>query len=646
MYSRKITNALLIGMLVFYYAALHAQKLEQLDHYLEEVYENHIIPGFSVVVVDKNGPIYQQGFGKKRLDLSAPFTENTVCGIGSLTKSMTAMAIMQLVEQGDLELDTPVVKYLPQFRTANREKSDKVTVRMLINNTSGLQGSPHPTYDISDSALEKLVQDLSSTFIIHEPGTVYEYSNLAFSVAGYLINQVSGLPYKEFLEQRIFAPLGMKNTSTDPERFEEIGALEGHYYGIPEAYPADREQHFESGEYIPAGSMTRSTARDLGSYLTALLNQGRLGNIQVLSGESITQMWTPNSSFPGLSREEGGDDKPIDYGLGWMLSEIEGRKIVHHGGSTGKMSSMTMIDRTNSIAVTVLANIDLTFIDQYKYPTIFALTNNILHIVTGNSISQFGRPIIADPSLNDFHLDTAIKEKYTGEFIQVGGGDFWVYYGLTMNIVHQENKPLEAILTRGGNTINHFELDFVTPSLAIGRNMGTPHRLRFKLTPEGEVKGLFSYGVEYVRTSLKRTQDFERIHMKSIASFLLPKHWELQELPNGLIGKDPENSDTHIRLYADKALITGEHTIRNGDDVHATSYQSHWFSERVGQYVWKHQSRVLSGNEKEICTTFISEMDTMPFYLEITSDSKKHTLVLQQVASIVLHSLQLYGSYK
>ncbi|MEM1338656.1 MAG: serine hydrolase domain-containing protein [Bacteroidota bacterium] len=641
-YRKFITKTLVTGMLVFYSIPTNGQQQQQLDHYLEAVYKQHIVPGFSVVVVDKNGPIYQKGFGKKRLDLPAPFTKNTVSAIGSLTKSMTAMAVMQLVEQGDLELDAPVVKYLPQFRTANSEKSDKVTVRMLLNNTSGLQARPQPTYDVSDATLEKLVQDLKSTFIIHEPGTVYEYSNLGFSVAGYLIREVSGLSYKDFLEQRIFGPLGMKNTSTDPERFKEMGAIEGHYHGITEAYPALREKQFESGEYIPAGSFTCSTAQDLGNYLMALLNQGKLGNVQVLSNESITQMWTPNSSFPGLSLEEGGDDTPIAYGLGWMLSNIEGRKIIHHGGSTGKMSSMTMIDPTNSIAVTILANLDLTFIDQYQYPTIFTLANNILHLATGNAISEFGKPIIADPTLNDFHLDTAEMKRYTGEFVQVSGGDFWVYFGLTLHIKYRESKPLEAIVTRGGNTINHFELDFVTPSLAMGRNMGIPPGFRFKLSPEGEVMGLFANGVEYVRTNKKRTEYYRRVALKGVASFLLPKHWKLQELPDGLFGTDPDNSDTRIRLYVHSSPIKMEHPMKNGDHVPPVAYQSCWFSERVGQYVWKHQSRVGSGNEKEICTTFMSEMEHMPFYLEITSSSEKHTRVLQQVASTVLHSLALY----
>ncbi|WP_299533515.1 serine hydrolase [Ulvibacterium sp.] len=619
-----------------------AQELRALDHYLNEVYHNHVIPGFSVVVVNSEGYLYAKGFGKERLNLATPFTKTSVNAIGSLTKSLTALGIMQLVEQGDLELDVPVVQYLPWFRTANKSMSDKITVRMLLNNTSGLKASPEPIYDVSDRALEKLVQDLQSTFITKEPGMAYEYSNLGFSIAGYLLSEVSGLPYAEYLDKRIFSPLGMKNTSTDPARFDAMGALEGHYHGIEHAYPASRERQFESGEYIPAGSFTRSTAEDIGKYLIALLNEGRYGNIQVLSSESINEIWSPNISFPGLTLEEGGDDQPIHYGLGWMLSEIESRKIVHHGGSTGKMSSMTMIDLTNQIAVTVLANLDLTFIDQYQYPTIYHIANNILHITTGGSATSFGRPTIADPSQNDFELEPAEVEKYLGDFVQIAGGDFWVNFGLSLHIKRQSGQGLEAIVTRGKDTITHFELDFASPSAAIGRNMAIPQRLQFKLTPNGKVKGLFCSGTEYSRINEQRRQHFKSVNIKDSINLSIPNTWELQETPYGFVVNDPENASTRIQGYVKDTSKSGDIDTRSNVISDAESNQSQWFSLRKGEFVWKHQS-ILNSKKGEIGihTTFISEMSHVPVRFEIASKSEIHTLILQEVMIPLLNSLRI-----
>ncbi|MEO0572224.1 MAG: serine hydrolase domain-containing protein [Bacteroidota bacterium] len=614
---------------------IHGQESKNLDNYLNELHESHVIPGFSVVVVNKDGLIYQKGFGKKRLDALAPFTGKTVTAIGSLTKSMTAMGILQLVEQGILELDVPVVNYLPEFRTANKEMSDKVTVRMLINNTSGLQASPQPSYDLSDRALGKIVKDLKSTFITQEPGTLYEYSNLGFSVAGYLIGQVSGMTYKEFLNKRVFGPLGMKNTSTNPEIFTKMGALEGHYHGIEQAFPAIREKEFESGEYIPAGSFTRSNALDIGNYLIALLNNGRYGNVQVLSAESIREMWTPNTSFPGLTEAQGGDGKAIEYGLGWMISEIEGRKVIHHGGSTGKMSSMTMIDLTNNIGATVLANIDLTFIDQYQYPTLFNIVNNILRITEGKSATSFGRPTISDPSLNDFALGTESQKKYIGEYEQVKGGDFWVYFGLSLKIRNKGNKGLEALLSRGGNRINHVELDFVTPSLAIGRNMGIPPKIRFKLTPKGVVNGLFYSGAEFVRINEKKRKSYREVSIREL-NFLVPKHWELVENPKGFVAWEPNNPNTRLKgVFADpiKSLKT---------EIDINRDQSPWYSERIGLNIWEHQSSGFSKKEETwIATTFLSKGNKLPISFEITTRSENHTGTLQKVLQPLLESIEV-----
>ncbi|WP_422082851.1 serine hydrolase domain-containing protein [Ulvibacterium sp.] len=617
-----------------------AQELRTLDRYLNEIYENHVIPGFSVVVVNPKGYLYAKGFGKERLDLSAPFTKKSVNAIGSLTKSLTAMGIMQLVEQGELELDAPVVQYLPWFGTANKDMSDKITVRMLLNNTSGLQANPEPIYDLSDRALEKLVQDLKSTFITTEPGLAYEYSNLGFSVAGYLLSEVSGLPYTEYLDKQIFDPLGMKNTSTDPEKFDALGALEGHYHGIGQAYPAFRERQFESGEYIPAGSFTRSTAEDIGKYLIALLNQGKYRDVQVVSSESIEAMWSPNISFPGLTLEEGGDDRPIHYGLGWMISEIEGRKIVHHGGSTGKMSSMTMIDLTNQIAVSVLVNLDLTFIDQYQYPTIYHMANNILHMATGGSATSFGRPTITDPSRNDFELEATDTEKYLGDFIQIGGGDFWVNFGLELHIKRQSGQGLEAVVTRGKDTINHFKLDFASPSLAIGRNMAIPQKLQFKLTPDGTVKGLFCLGAEFSRVNKKRIQNYRTVRVKGSINFSIPKTWELRETSNSFVISDPENPSIQIQGYVKSSTKSGNTNVRFDAISDSESNQSPWFGLRAGQSVWKHQS-VLNPKNDGIHTTFLSEMGHVPIHLEISTKSENHTLTLQQVMVPLLNSLQV-----
>ncbi|MCP4976210.1 MAG: beta-lactamase family protein [Maribacter sp.] len=619
----------------------NAQIPSSLDTYLDQVYQSHVIPGFSVIVVDNQQVLYSKGFGKEQLGQAASFTPRSVSAIGSLTKSLTAMAIMQLVEQGALELDAPIVDYLPWFRTANKEKSDKVTIRMLLNNTSRLYANPFPSYELSDQALEKLGHSLEGSFITKEPGSAYEYSNLGFSLAGLLVHEVSEEPYMDYLEKHIFKPLEMNSTSTDPVKFEALGALEGHYHGIERCFPSVREQQMESGEYIPAGSFTRSNSLDLSHYLMALLNKGNYKNERLLSSKSIEEMWYPNSSFPGLSKEQGGDGKPIFYGLGWMISDIEGRRIVHHGGSTGKMSSMTMIDPENNLAVSLLANVDLTFIDQYQYPRAFTIVNNLLCLARGEAITNMGKPIILDPSINEFELAVSKAEKYLGEYTQVKGGDHWVNFGLTLKIKQQKEGCLEATLYRGKQTINNFRLDFVNESHAISRNMGVPQQVQFKITPDGQVQGLFSSGVEYLKLENTHAQTHRMVNLQHNIQFLLPNNWELVTTVNGFYATDKGNPRNLLRGWftEDKRGTTIENFKKAISNNKIQESDSH--NQIEGQLVWKHRT-VLNGqeNNKLLHTFFESKLEGKQIALSISTDQENHTLILQRLMVPLLKSLK------
>ena len=630
-------------MLFFFLLSSHASAQIQraLDSYLNDVYQSHVIPGFSVVVVNKENVIYSKGFGKEKLDRPQPFTPRSISAIGSLTKSLTATAIMQLVEQGKMKLDVPIVNYLPWFKTANKEVSDKVTVRMLLNNTSGLHADLQPTYDITDRALESLARSLEGSFIVDEPGSSYNYNNLGFSIAGLLIHKVSALPYMDYLEKFIFKPLEMQNTTTNPDKFNVIGALEGHFHGIEYAFPALRETHTESGEYIPAGSITRSNAEDLGHYLITLLNQGRYKNRQLLSPESIKEMWTPDSSFPGLTKEQGGDNAPIHYGLGWMISEIEGRRIIHHGGSTGKMSSMIMIDPQNKLAVALLANVDLTFIDQYRYPTIFSVVNNVLHLANMEPVSQYGKPTIEDPSVNDFELETEAKEKYLGEYTQIRGGDHWINFGLTLSIVQEKKTGLKAILSRGTQIINMFRLDFVNPSQAISRNMGVPQQVRFKITPDEKIAGLFCSGVEYIKINEARSQSYRTVNYQNRVQFLLPNNWKFTQTAKGFHANEQGNPSNQIKgifnFGKDDSISKAPKEPIMGQVI----FEGPEHNQIGGGLIWKHRSILTTQDDHfYMLTSFESHLNDNQISFTISTNQESHTLLLQQVMVPLLRSLQ------
>ena len=439
-----------LASLLFSLNVLSQTLSVSIDSYLQRMHSIHIIPGFSVVVVKDNKVIFSKGYGVETTGAKKPFTPASVIAVGSLTKSFTALAVMKLVKKGKISLDAPVIKYLPWFHTANKEQSDKITIKMLLNNTSGLYApNTNPSYELSEPAIESFVKNLSSIYLYKEPGNSYEYSNAGFVVAGLVISKVSGISYASFLEKEIFLPLGMKHTSTKPEDFDRMNIAPGHYPSIRSVIVARREPEFELGEYVPAGSLLHSCADDLGKYLVALINENGAVNRQVKKA-----LWTPYVNFPGLSKEDGGDGKWFSYGLGWMISDVEGRKIIHHGGSTGKTSSFTMIDTANKIAAAILMNFDMTFIDKYTYPTEFNILNNVMRISSNLPVSEFGRPTENDPTLNSYELKNSNSENYLGEYTYNKGGDPLVYFGVDMKIEKGEGEGLQGVIYRGDQVVN------------------------------------------------------------------------------------------------------------------------------------------------------------------------------------------------
>ena len=543
MKSILLTFLLLVGSLV----SNQAQSLsEKVDNYLTEIYQTGIAPGFSVVVVKDQQILFKKAYGVEQMGSSRPFKPQTASAIGSLTKSFTALAVMQLVEQGKLDLDAPLIQYLPEFQTANKDKSDKITLRMLLNNTSGLRGNPSKSEELTTQTMERWLSSLKAQHLSREPGSAYEYSNTAFSLTGLLISRVSGLAYSDYLKKYIFEPLEMEHSSTDPEDFERLNVLHGHNMGLEQAIVAQASE--ASIEMIAAGSLLRSTAIDLGHYLIALLNGGHYKESQIIQQKSIDKMWHKEASFPGLSCDDGGDESNYYYGLGWMISEVDGREIIHHGGSTGTMSSFTMLYPTQKIAASILVNLDYNFVDSYRFKKLEHILNNLLHIAEGEPLSDFAIPQITDPSRNNFELPISLQTSYVGDyFLKESTPSVWFSKGLMVHVFKAPNGQLQAKTFKGKEVIAHFELDFSNPTLAIARYIGYPTSLQFKLNPRGKVIHLYLNGAVFHKLGDTFFKKYTSIHLQnSPFSFYLPKSWQIQKNKTAILWAHQQSSDNRL----------------------------------------------------------------------------------------------------
>ena len=319
-----------------------------IDSFISERMAAERIPGMAVVVVQDGQVAYLKGFGTASLKSLSPVTPQTVFDLASCSKSFTALAVLLLREDGLVDVDLPVCHYLPDFTTYDSQMSQEITVRHLLHHSSGLPGrfaEPLAVHSGED-AMEKLVASMDKVRLNSVPGSSFEYSNLNYSLLGAIIDKVSGTDFEDYLDQRVFTPLGMTNTTMVPDEAEELDRADGHQllfgHVITRNVPIYRN-------IVPAG-WVMSTAEDMGRWLIVHLNGGVIDNQQVIPAGVIEELHAP-----GVSYEQ--DSEEIGYGMGWFIGCSDtGLSMVWHGGDTSNFSADMVLVPDRHTGVVVLVN--------------------------------------------------------------------------------------------------------------------------------------------------------------------------------------------------------------------------------------------------------------------------------------------------
>ena len=235
-----------------------------IDAYIEAQQRELRIPGLALAIVQGDQIVHLKGFGVAD-PAGRPVTPQTPFMIGSVTKSFTALAIMQLVEQGKVELDAPVQRYLPWFRVADATASAQITVRHLLNQTSGLSRATGNQFqasrDMRADVLEQQTRWLSTARLAQPVGAAFQYSNANWWPLGMIIQTIAGQPYDAYLQQHILAPLEMRHSSTAVADAQAQGLATGHRYWFGRYLPTDPQ---DSGHYrgmLPQGGVISSGRR-------------------------------------------------------------------------------------------------------------------------------------------------------------------------------------------------------------------------------------------------------------------------------------------------------------------------------------------------------------------------------------------------
>jgi len=303
-----------------------AIAFDALDAYVQAQMQHLNIPGAALAVVEGDTIAYYRGYGVARPGGEAPGPQ-TPFFIGSLTKSFTALAVMQLVERGLVELDAPVRRYLPWFRVADPQASAAMTVRHLLNQTSGLPtmaGETILAVDDNPDALERQVRGLATLKGTRPAGSTFQYCNLNYNILGLIVEVTSGEPYAQYVLRHIFDPLGMSHTYTAKAAAQEAGLAMGHRHWFGSSVPAP-DLPIPGGS-LPSGQLI-SCAEDMAHYLIAHLNGGRYGDARILSSAGIDEM------HRGVVDWLVGDTSVGRYGMGWVECDMDHTKIFSHGGN-------------------------------------------------------------------------------------------------------------------------------------------------------------------------------------------------------------------------------------------------------------------------------------------------------------------------
>ncbi|MEW2486439.1 serine hydrolase domain-containing protein [Streptomyces sp. NPDC048411] len=324
----------------------------ELGRRLEELAREYRVPGASLAV-HAGGRTVLAAAGVLNQDTGVETTTDSLFQIGSITKTLTTTLVMQLVDEGLLDLDEPVVKVLPEFKVADPDVTASVTMRHLLTHTSGIQGDVFTDVGRGDDVLERFMARCADLDQSHPIGATQSYCNTGFGVAGRVIEVLTGKLWDTALRERLLAPLGMDRAFTLPEDVLRFRAAMGHLpapEGGADDWPRPAPRWDLPRSAGPAGTVV-ATAEDLVTFARMHLADGAAADgTRVLSATSARMMREPQVAVP--DRWTLADH----WGLGWFLPTWEGRTLYGHDGGTIGQSAFLRILPDRDVVIVLLTN--------------------------------------------------------------------------------------------------------------------------------------------------------------------------------------------------------------------------------------------------------------------------------------------------
>jgi CubicO group peptidase (beta-lactamase class C family) len=375
---------------------------DDFEEFVDDVMEQWNVPGLAIGVVKDNKVIYMKGFGYQDVEKNVPVNTKTIFSIGSCTKAFTATAIGMLVDDGNLKWNTPINEFLPDFQFYDPYATAHLNPKDLLLHRTGLRGhnKVHDISPLSRDSLYKIIRYLEPNIGFREN---FQYANLNYQIAGYLVDKLSGDSFEQYITNRIFKPLGMTNStffiddrqagSNIAHPYMNFGAhdnwgeavLNTHYFSMSKA---------SQGGTAPSGGIY-SNVEDMVEWIKLNLNGGAIDDHQIISAENLQIIHTP---YMGIKYYP--DDKMSPFyafGMGWSISPFQGFYFLRHDGQMyGYMADVSFMPYEN-IGVVILTNMYYhhvcSIVSENVYERILGLE------VTNNSTSRYNSFMNASNSL-------------------------------------------------------------------------------------------------------------------------------------------------------------------------------------------------------------------------------------------------------
>jgi CubicO group peptidase (beta-lactamase class C family) len=330
--------------------AVLKKSLEGFDAFVERTLKDFKVPGLAIAIVKDGEVIYSKGFGRRDIEADLPVTTRTLFAIGSCSKAFTTFVMGTLVDDGKLEWDKPVRTYLPGFRLNDPPASELITPRDLVTHRSGMPRHDLVWYNARLSRKE-IVDRLPHLELNESFRGKFQYNNLMYMTAGYLVEQLTGQSWEDAVRRRIFEPLGMASSN-----FSVLDSQKASDFARGYKEDDDKIELMPFRDITtagPAGSIN-SSVEDMARWLAVHSNRGKLKDKTILSAPVLADIHTPHMTIGQPSDRP--EISPMSYALGWFVDDYRGHRRIHHGGNIDGFSADAYVLPNDGLGLVLLSN--------------------------------------------------------------------------------------------------------------------------------------------------------------------------------------------------------------------------------------------------------------------------------------------------